>query len=127
MVATELLTYSITGGPRGASEARAVVTDALRARLDSGRLADVRLLVSELVTNGIVHGEAADDTETLTLHISANATLRVDVVDHGEGFEPQARQRESVGGWGLALVEGLADRWGVARNGETRVWFEMAV
>jgi hypothetical protein len=30
-----------------------------------------------------------------------------------------------VGGWGLFLVEKLADRWGVARNSLTRVWFEI--
>ncbi len=127
MVASDTLTYSIPGGPGAASEARAVVTEALETRLDRRRLADVRLLVSELVTNSIVHGGAADDAETLTLHIAANAMLRVDVVDHGHGFEPEGLRREPAGGWGLMLVQGLADRWGVARAGETRVWFEMAV
>jgi len=59
--------------------------------------------------------------------IDASALLRVDVVDHGHGFEPGAAGRESLGGWGLTLVEGLADRWGVLHDGETRVWFEMAM
>jgi len=127
MATSDTLTYSIPGGPRAASAARAVVTEALQTRLDRSRLADVRLLVSELVTNGIVHGDAADDGETLTLEIDASALLRVDVVDHGHGFEPGAAGRESLGGWGLTLVEGLADRWGVLHDGETRVWFEMAM
>jgi hypothetical protein len=29
-------------------------------------------------------------------------------------------------GFGLFLVERLADRWGVARDGRTRVWFELS-
>ena len=122
-----MLTYSIPGGRHAASQARAVVTEALATRLDEERLADVRLLVSELVTNGVLHGDAVDDDETLTLRIATNATLRVDVIDHGNGFLPGALTRDPIGGWGLRLVEALADRWGVTREGSTRVWFEMAV
>lgn len=127
MVASDVLTYSIPGGPHAASQARAVVTDALQSRLDSDRLCDVRLLVSELVTNGVLHGDAGDDAESLTLCIAADETLRVDVIDHGDGFVPGALPCKSIGGWGLVLVDELADRWGVTHVGETRVWFEMAV
>lgn len=127
MVASDLHTYSIPGGPRAASQARAVVTEALAARCSDDRLADVRLLVSELITNGVRHGDAADEAETLTLRIAADATLHVDVIDQGKGFAPDAVARDPIGGWGLILVEQLADRWGVTRDGGTRVWFEMAV
>ena len=127
MTTGDALTYSIPGGRQAASEARAVVTEALATRLDDDRLADVRLLVSELVTNGVLHGDALDDDETLTLRIATNAMLHVDVIDHGNGFLPGALTRDPIGGWGLRLVEALADRWGVTREGSTRVWFEMAV
>lgn len=127
MAISNLLTCSIPSGPQAAGEARAAVTEALRTRVGGDRLNDVRLLVSELVTNGVVHGRGVDGDEELTLNIAANGILRVDVVDRGGGFIPGAPRREPVGGWGLTLVEGLADRWGVMRDGETRVWFEMAV
>ena len=85
---------------------------------------DVALLVSELVTNRVEHGAAGD----LRLHISAPSPrrLRVEVADQGFGFLPKPRQdgRTEPGGWGLQLVERLADRWGV-HEGSTRVWFEI--
>ncbi len=123
----DLLTYSISSGPEAAYEARTLVTEALQTRVGSDRLEEVRLLVSELVTNGVVHGGGVDGGKDLTLNIAANGVLRVDVVDHGGGFTPGPPQPEPIGGWGLMLVEGLADRWGVTREGGTRVWFEIAV
>jgi hypothetical protein len=55
------------------------------------------------------------------------STVRVEVADRGEGFEPVPRDadRSRPGGWGLYLVDQLADRWGVARDQMNRVWFEM--
>jgi hypothetical protein len=53
--------------------------------------------------------------------------VRVEVGDLGPGFDPGPRDldRESPSGWGLYLVDQLADRWGVTRAGGTRVWFEI--
>ena len=85
---------------------------------------DIVLLVSELVTNSVKYGAEGD----LRLHIDAPAPkrLRVEVVNQGASFEPQARSRPKTepGGWGLHLVETLADRWGV-HAGSTHVWFEI--
>jgi hypothetical protein len=51
----------------------------------------------------------------------------VEVVDQGSGFVPVARDRPATeaGGWGLHLVETLANRWGV-HEGSTHVWFEIS-
>ena len=53
--------------------------------------------------------------------------VRVEVTDHGPGFEARARdpstQHES--GWGLYLVDQLSDRWGVSRTDGTAAWFEI--
>ena len=38
---------------------------------------------------------------------------------------PRDTDRSRPGGWGLYLVDQLADRWGVARDHLNRVWFEM--
>jgi anti-sigma regulatory factor (Ser/Thr protein kinase) len=54
-----------------------------------------------------------------------NSEVRVEVVDHGNGFSPAPRAGEldEPGGFGLFLVGRLADRWGVETDSATRVWF----
>jgi two-component sensor histidine kinase len=81
------------------------------------------LLVSELVTNSVRHG--AGDRVRLVLD-SEPGRLHCEVIDDGGGFTPEARSRPATepGGWGLALVEVMADGWGV-RDGSTHVWFEL--
>ena len=109
--------------PAAASGARAALS-ALDGKLDPHVLEDLRLLVSELVTNSIKHSETASLRLRVTI---AGDVVRVEVTDTGRGFvpAPAAPNHERVGGWGLYLVDRLADRWGVARDGLTRVWFEI--
>ena len=96
----------------------------LGSSIDDDVRPDVLLLVSELVTNSVKYG----DEGALRLQIEAKGprTLRVEVVDQGGGFTPEARDRPGAepGGWGLHLVEALTDRWGVY-EGSTHVWFEI--
>jgi signal transduction histidine kinase len=105
--------------PRTAREA----IDELRGRIDPSIVSDAKLLVSEIVTNSVKYGEG---DLRLLLDVD-DGRLRVEVVDDGRGFTPSARTKPStdVGGWGLYLVESLAQRWGV-RDGSTHVWFELA-
>ena len=108
--------------PSAPGLARKALRD-LEGDLDPGRLADVRLLVSELVTNGVKYG----GNGPVRLDIStAGNRLRAEIVDQGKGFVPKGRDRrlDDVGGWGLHLVERLTDRWGT-RSGSTHVWFEI--
>lgn len=90
-----------------------------------GELSDVAiLLVSELVTNAVLHG--GDDGE---LVIEARAgCLRCSVHDSGGG-QPRRRHAgpHDLSGRGLAIVETLAPRWGVdPRPGSGKiVWFEL--
>ena len=87
------------------------------------RLPTAQLLVSELVTNSVKYGGDGP----VQLHVAASGeTVRAEIVDTGGGFEPKARDRalDDPGGWGLHLVEELADRWG-AYEGSTHVWFEI--
>lgn len=86
------------------------------------------LLISELVTNAVLHGPAA--APAVALHCSiAGTTLQVEIADDGNGFVPRAPSEASGNGsgWGLRLVEGLADAWGVDDGKPTRVWFELAI
>jgi anti-sigma regulatory factor (Ser/Thr protein kinase) len=99
----------------------------LDARVEAVVMEDVRLLVSELVTNSVRHADAHEG-DHVELEVSVERdTLHVQVADTGPGFEPRPRrtERSTPGGWGLFLVEKLSDRWGVARNSLTRVWFEI--
>jgi anti-sigma regulatory factor (Ser/Thr protein kinase) len=103
--------------------------------LDPATLADVRLLISELVTNSIRHAKLGPD-DWIDLHVDVeDGAVRVEVRDPGRGFDPDAIPAlgPSAGppgppdehGWGLLLIRQIASRWGVQRNGQTRVWFEM--
>ena len=113
-------------GPTAAAAARNALL-ALEQRLDAQALEDIRLLVSELVTNAVRHADAARAGEVgVDVTINSGA-VRVEVTDPGKGFEPKPRDDEMSrpGGWGLYLVDRIADRWGIARNHLNRVWFEI--
>jgi len=114
-------------GPSAASAARNALL-ALERKLDSRVLDDIRLLVSELVTNAVRHAEGCGDGQVGLDVTIESSRVRVEVADTGEGFEPQPRDDEMSrpGGWGLYLVDRIADRWGVVRNRMNRVWFEIS-
>jgi anti-sigma regulatory factor (Ser/Thr protein kinase) len=84
------------------------------------------LLVSEIVSNAVLHSSGPPDTPiVLTTSVTENA-VRVTVTDTGDGFVPQQRKPEvTQGGYGLYILEKSARRWGVDRVGGTRVWFEL--
>lgn len=92
---------------------------------DEGDLADtVTLLVSELVTNAVVH--AGSDVEVM-VRLTATAA-RIEVTDaSADGVAPRDATPEEDSGRGLALVGNLARRWGVraAPGGGKTVWFEI--
>lgn len=109
--------------PRAPAEARRAV-ESLGAPVTGDRLDDVRLLVTELVTNAIRHAHGRVDLEVQTV----SGYIRVEVTDSGPGFDPKDRPEldlESMGGRGLYLVERIADRWGVENGDRTVVWFEI--
>ena len=94
---------------------------------DSGLAApDLRdeamLLVTELVSNSVVHSGLSAPDE-VSVHMSPITDgLRVEVVDDGVGFDADApRPASSIG---LRLVERTARRWGHTDH-PTRVWFEV--
>jgi signal transduction histidine kinase len=118
------LSMQIAGGPEAAAHARRAITG-LRGDLDPSLLDTLRLLVTELVANSVRHARA--DAVTLRVEVGPDA-VRTEVTDPGQGFDPAqtGSPREDHSGWGLFLVERLAERWGVARAGSvTRVWFEL--
>ena len=112
--------------PPSVAEARRAL-EPLERRLDPDTFETLRLLVSELVTNSVRHGQA-ENSEEIELAVRASReTIRVEVADGGLGFEasPRADEQEEGSAWGLHLVETLSDRWGIERDGHMRIWFEL--
>ncbi|CAL9487985.1 ATP-binding protein [Streptomyces sp. enrichment culture] len=89
------------------------------------------LLVSELVTNAVVHtGRSAVLRLVLPGAVAGEAeeaTVRLEVDDASDRAPvPRCAGGEATGGRGLALVDGLADRWGWSREGTgKRIWCEL--
>jgi anti-sigma regulatory factor (Ser/Thr protein kinase) len=81
---------------------------------------DAALMVSELVTNAVLHGVGAI---SLRIDVEADA-VRVEVADEGNVAVAPSPEPGAHGGWGLRIVEQLADDWGVL-EGSTRVWFQL--
>ena len=102
--------------------------DRLANLLPAEKLEDVRLVVSELVTNSILHAELSPDEQiSLTVTVSGGA-VRGRVCDPGAGFEVPSEpcpRPDMSGGWGLPIVETISDRWGIERNRHACVWFEI--
>jgi integral membrane sensor domain MASE1/anti-sigma regulatory factor (Ser/Thr protein kinase) len=99
----------------------------LEHHMSPKRFDDLRLLVTELVSNSIRHGDRNRLTGVeLSVHVQPDR-IRVQVVDDGGGFEhaPRSHESDAASGWGLYLVEQVADRWGLDHAAGSRVWFEL--
>jgi anti-sigma regulatory factor (Ser/Thr protein kinase) len=102
--------------------------DEFKDLLPPEKLEDVRLVVSELVTNSIRHAGLLPDDQILLRVVTWGGLVRGRVCDPGPGFEKPSEPRprpDFSGGWGLPIVERISDRWGVERNNQTCVWFEI--
>jgi anti-sigma regulatory factor (Ser/Thr protein kinase) len=120
----ETLTLHMTGGPTAPARARKALGSLERTIAELRP--DVDLLVSELVSNSVLHADA----EHVEVHAVAHTGgVHVEVSDPGAGFDrDEARRVPSLsgeGGYGLNIVDAVANRWGVTRERSARVWFEI--
>jgi len=120
---TREATARFLADPRSAGHARRFAA----AALDGWDLAVLResvvLLVSELVSNAVLHA----DTPVAVRLVESGPRLRVEVSD-GSPASPRMRHfsLDSATGRGLQLVDSLASDWGVEPRDEgKRVWFEV--
>jgi anti-sigma regulatory factor (Ser/Thr protein kinase) len=122
------LEVGITAGEQAPAMARAAVERWLSGQVSARLFDDVRLLVSELVTNSVRHAQL---TSSATIRVSlaiSDGVLRLEVEDPGDSaIAAVLPDREYGGGFGLYLVNILAQRWGSTNDGNTCVWAELAV
>src|SRR3954453_19502133 len=122
--------FDVGGGPEAVGRARGALTEFLQGDIDDGRLYDLQLLVSEVVTNAVRHGGARAG-EHIDLRVALTSDqVRLEVRDPGPGFHgitPELPDAERGGGYGLFLVDLWADDWGVRGSEGTCVWFEVPV
>jgi anti-sigma regulatory factor (Ser/Thr protein kinase) len=116
--------FTVPPAPQAVAEARERVMALAEPFVDSARLSDLRLVISEVITNAVRHG---GDGDVLVAVTPKREFLCVQVTDTGDGFAPRPRAYapEEDGGFGLFLIERLTRRWGLTReDSNTRVWFE---
>ncbi|HEX2069600.1 MAG TPA: ATP-binding protein [Actinomycetota bacterium] len=92
--------------------------------IPSDRLDDLRIMVSELVTNSVMHSGLKGGEPISLLVKVLPERVRVEVADPGRRF-PDIRRRRKHHGRGLTIVDRLADRWGTERGVQTKVWAEI--
>jgi len=93
--------------------------------VSKGDIDDIELLVGELATNAVRH--ARSDGYSLEIGLDGNRAL-VTVIDNGEGFDrsqipapgtarpDDGDAEDRIGGWGLPLVEMIADEVEISTN-----------
>ena len=123
----ETIELSLRPAPTAATQARSEVTAQLATRVGARVLEDVRLLVTELITNALRHGKLTPGDRVSVKASVTGDIVRIEVGDPGnDGDVAQRAPGARGGGYGLYLVEQLAKSWGVERTDGTVVWCELS-
>jgi anti-sigma regulatory factor (Ser/Thr protein kinase) len=121
------ISFWVPGGARAAGIARRSVLS-VEAGLPGSVRHRLALLLSELVSNATLHGGAGLEHSVQVRVASSRDHVRVEVFDPGwDGVELRDRLEREAGGYGLLLVDHLADGWGreTTDNGGSLAWFEL--
>lgn len=119
-------TLELPGRPASAPVARRFARELLDGQPEA-QVDVVELLVSEVVTNAILHAGSAC---RLIIEVKPSGAVHVEVHDTGRAFASSGKDHpDEPNGRGLMLVDRLAHEWGhePSRDGEAkRVWFRLA-
>ena len=113
----------LPGLPESASAARELAREVLGDGNPATETA--MLLISELVTNSVLHSKSGEPGGSVTVALCRGpAGILIQVCDGGGSSEPRVSAKPGNGadhGYGLLLVDALADRWGTISSPEGRV------
>jgi signal transduction histidine kinase len=116
--------WDVARGDHASRVARELVTEVLAGRAPRALADDAALLTSELVSNVMRHTAGPC---VLTLRVS-DASVEIGVTDTAPDLplEMVHRLPHTVGGFGLKLVDRLANRWGSTCQADSKtVWFQL--
>ncbi|MEV7011353.1 ATP-binding protein [Streptosporangium sp. NPDC051022] len=132
MSANTLGVVDLPGVKQSVSAARRYVAGLLT---DAGHVdvEDAVLLVSEVVTNAVVHTSSGRPGGVVTVEITHQGpdSVCIEVIDDGSPSVPKPRHPDegdlTPGGRGLWLVDAIATKWGVrpVEQGRVAVWMEI--
>src|SRR5215210_3754033 len=94
----EAIELTLPAVPTAATAARTEVTQRLSRWLPVTALEDVRLLVTELITNALRHGALRPGDKVSVRAQVEGATVRIEVRDPGRNGEVKARRPGRLGG-----------------------------
>lgn len=93
------------------------------------RLDDALLAVTELVNNAVIHSALPPEASLTVAVEPGDAAVRLSVAHDGVKFDPPRSHQPSLepeASRGLAIVDKIADSWGVeSRGGAVSAWFEI--
>lgn len=109
--------------PEVPGHARALVR---RLNLDEETRSSVELVVSELVTNAVIHGDGGRGAPLYVQLTRDGQCVHGRICSQGDTFDwsPHETDLLEPGGLGLQLVDTIARDWGIEKNGCSCVWFE---
>lgn len=116
MIEVNLTLETTTEAPRISRQKLLEIRGEVEPRFD-----DLALVVSELVTNSVRH--SGRETVAISIRKDDNR-LRLEVRDPGPGFDPSATEGD---GFGLRIVDRVADAWGIEQDGNCTVWVELSL
>jgi serine/threonine-protein kinase RsbW len=118
--------------------ARRLAEEAAASRVPSSQRDDFVLMVSEAVSNAVLHARPLTDGRIRLSFENHDGALRGVVTDGGSLSPPSgggpwsAAEAERAAGagarlhhYGLSIIDRLSSRWGVTVDGVTNVWFEV--
>jgi anti-sigma regulatory factor (Ser/Thr protein kinase) len=117
------LRVTLPADPRSPAEARRLVSRSLLEWGLAGMLDAAALLITELVTNSVLHARS----ETELVVTADGQRLHVEVCDASPVVPRLVRHSlTAVTGRGIRLLDTLATGWGVVATGEGKcVWFAL--